>query len=159
MKFREQLERFERGQAAKEAAAEAPPPKPKLEMRHRADVEAKMAASASEPSFPRMEDGQLGPDNSSAVSRKAPEHLWARRGEAGASLPDREWRGPVNTATSSLSAPGMEGSGSFGPGGPPGWGSTFVLRKTNTDFNNARYEDRYRFRKNVAVYGTTWGIV
>merc|ERR1719335_1135751 len=98
----------------------------------------------SDPALPTVEDK---PDltEMSEVSRLAPAFLDARRGEIGASKPEWTERPP--------------GLGTLAPSGPPGMGATFVLRKNDTAFNNTRYEDRYRFRRNVAVFGTTWGVV
>merc|ERR1719240_182965 len=144
MKFRERLERQERGERAKAAAAEGPPPSKYTTMMTRSD-----------PALPTVED-KRDTTEMSEVSRIAPSFLDGRRGEIGASKPEWTERPPGHSTGHLEQTPGL---GTFSPSGPPGMGSTFVLRKNNTAFNNQRYEDRYRFRKNVAVYGTTWGVV
>jgi hypothetical protein len=150
MKFREQLERKERGERAKAAAAEAPASESKYK------TMMTRSSNFSDPALPTLDDK---PDTTemSEMSRLAPAFLTARRGEIG-SLTQPDWtERPREQSTGHLEqTPGL---GTLAPSGPPGMGSTFVLRKNNTAFNNTRYEDRYRFRKNVAVYGTTWGVV
>jgi len=147
MKFREQLERKERGERAKAAAAEPPSPFYKQMMTR--------SSTFSEPTFHTM-DTKPDTTEMSEVSRLAPAFLDARRGEIGASKPEWTERPPGHSSGHLEQTPGL---GTLAPSGPPGMGATFVLRKNDTAFNNTRYEDRYRFRRNVAVYGTTWGVV
>jgi len=69
-----------------------------------------------------------------------------------------------------LARKGMEGTGTLGPGGPPGWGGmTKPMMKSNTGayvvryrpndwFANSRYDDQYRVKRHVARYGSQLAI-
>jgi len=53
-----------------------------------------------------------------------------------------------------------EGTGTLSPSGPPGYGgATFVLRRKDHRKNNQRYDEQFRFKNNVVLFGTRYGVI
>jgi len=102
--------------------------------------------------------------NQTAISRAkaAAKEKSMQRSESAPAVPEPTSPSVVEVAAAQAKAllEGSPGTGTLAPSGPPGYGgATFVLRRKDDGKNNERFDERFRFKKNVVLFGTRYGVI
>lgn len=103
--------------------------------------------------------------NETAISRAkaaAKDPARMQRSESAPAVPEPTSPSVAEVAAAQAKAllEGPPGTGTLAPSGPPGYGgATFVLRRKDDGKNNERFDERFRFKKNVVLFGTRYGVI